>query len=144
PFFDSGSVPVDADTSLILFAAAPLDVPAYVTGFVQCMVPSSGPVDEPAEPAPEVESKVSSFSAARFNLISSTIDVPNLIARRSAGDDDVFGSVTPLANGIALAFAANLGRLEIPAADARPGPSRFDIWIDGMAIAHTRTEGNRW
>lgn len=101
--------------------------------------------------ADEISTLVHDFVRTRQNMISSSIKVPGLLERRQMMEatDPVTARMMSSEEGMTASFSTSLNQIEAArdAADGVSGAmtSPFNIWIDGVFLAHNRDENeNRW
>ncbi|WP_156393931.1 putative Ig domain-containing protein, partial [Rhizobium sp. Root1334] len=97
----------------------------------------------------EINTLVHDFVRTRQNMISSSISVPGLLERRQMMEatDPVTARMMPSQEGMTASFSTSLNQIEA-ARDAADGVSGamappFNIWIDGVFLAHNRDENDR-
>jgi hypothetical protein len=101
--------------------------------------------------ADEIGVLVHDFVRTRQNMISSSIKVPGLLERRRMMEatDPVTARMIPSEEGMTASFATSLNQMDAARdnADGLSGAmaSPFNIWIDGVFLAHNRDENeDRW
>ncbi|MVA23104.1 putative Ig domain-containing protein [Agrobacterium vitis] len=102
--------------------------------------------------ATDIDNLVHSFVETRQNLISSAIKVPGLMerGRMARATTPVTTKMSPSAQGMTFGFSTSLAQME-SARDSADGiaggySSPFNIWIDGVFLAHNDkdTNGSKW
>ncbi|WP_162843852.1 putative Ig domain-containing protein, partial [Allorhizobium taibaishanense] len=104
------------------------------------------------EVASDIDSLVHSFVRTRQNLIASSIKVPGLLerGRMARATTPLTTRMSPSTQGMTFGFSTSLAQME-SARDAADGvgggySSPFNIWIDGVLLAHNdeKINGNKW
>ncbi|MGX5668953.1 Ig-like domain-containing protein, partial [Rhizobium daejeonense] len=102
--------------------------------------------------ASDIDQMVHGFVRARQNMISSAIRVPGLLERRqmSEATDPVTARMMPSEHGMTASFSTSLAQME-SARDSADGiaggySSPFNVWIDGVFLAHNDKDinGGKW
>ncbi|WP_429941225.1 putative Ig domain-containing protein [Agrobacterium vitis] len=104
------------------------------------------------EVATDIDNLVHSFVETRQNMISSAIKVPGLMerGRMARATTPVTTRMSPSAQGMTFGFSTSLAQIESArdSADGLAGgySSPFNIWIDGVFLAHNDkdTNGSKW